>query len=158
MIDVRITAHNSIDTSKFNAFKMHAGVSDTSRDTVLTGYFENAVLRVSRYADRALVECSVRLETTGVKKDDLVYLYMHGSDVTSVKDGKGATVEYDKQGSYLQLKRGAQVLVIEYTAAADTGAWAELGDVVNNYALALYQQASPAELDLILKAIPVYYR
>jgi len=75
-------------------FKQYASVPDNSRDALLNGLLQTALIKVQEYADTALIECKCSQRSI-VQADGSVKLYLGGGAIESVRDVRtGEAVDY----------------------------------------------------------------
>lgn len=132
-------------------FKSYASIPDDCQDTYLIRLLRNAVLRLQGYADRALVECQVRVTLRVPAATGIVKLYLGGGNISSCKDERGNNVPFDvmTDGRILVFVRDTTVTV-EYTTVPSPADRAALLQTVIRYATADYDGAETAELNRIL--------
>jgi len=132
-------------------FKSYASIPDDCQDTYLLKLLRNAVLRLQQYADRAIVECQLRVTLRVPAATGVVKLYMGGGNISSCKDERGNDVPYDvmTEGRIATFVRDATITV-EYTTVPSLADRSSLLQAVLRYATADYDGAETAELNRIL--------
>lgn len=132
-------------------FKQYASIPDGSRDALLYRILKNAALRVQEYADKALLETTLRVTLPIPEPDGIVRLYMGGGDIQSLVDGNGNDIPFDPlPDGRLQLFRRGGTATVEYTTRPNEGDRVLLQQVVVRYATADYDGADTQELNRIL--------
>lgn len=146
-ISVSETAINGMLTD----FKTYASIPDDSQDTYLLKLLRNAVLKVQEYADRAIVECTLRVTLRVPAATGIVKLYMGGGNIASCTDDSGNSVGYDPLpgGRISTFVRDATVTV-QYTTVPSEADRTALLQTVLRYATADYDGAETAELNRIM--------
>lgn len=146
-ISVSETAINGMLTD----FKTYASIPDDSQDTYLLKLLRNAVLRVQEYADRALVESTLRATLKVPAATGIVKLFQGGGNIIECKDERGNNVPYDvlQDGRLATFVRDVSITV-KYTTVPSATEQALLLQAVLRYATADYDGAETAELNRIL--------
>ena len=131
--------------------KQYASIPDGSRDAMLDRILRNATLRVQEYADRALLETTLRVTLPIPEASGIVRLYMGGGDIISVVDGNGNDIPFDTlpDGRLQLFRRGGRATVL-YTTRPTHGDREALRHTVLRYATADYDGATTKELNEIL--------
>ena len=132
-------------------FKAYASIPDDGQDTYLLKLLRNAVLRVQEYADRAIVECELRVTVQVPAATGIVKLYLGGGNVSSCKNERGEDVPYDNltEGRLATFVRDGSVTV-QYTTVPNAADRDALLQTALRYATADYDGAETAELNRIL--------
>lgn len=146
-ISVSETAINGMLTD----FKTYASIPDDSQDTYLRKLLRNAVLKVQEYADRAIIECTLRVTLRVPAATGIVKLYMGGGNIASCTDDRGNEVAYDvlTGGRIATFVRDTDVTV-QYTTIPSEADSTALLQTVLRYATADYDGAETAELNRIM--------
>ena len=144
-----------IPLSLLEEFKQYASMPDGSRDAVLRGLLQSAILRVQEYGDRALVECTARQIATVDEETGVLRLYLGGGDVESITDTIGGnSVDYEAiAGGKLRVSaRGREVEVV-FKAKPVPGELERCKATVLRYATALFDGDNTEVLNSILNEV-----
>ena len=132
-------------------FRQYASVPDHSRDALLRSLVAGAVLKVQEFADRALVECTVR-QTARIPENGRFELYLGGGEVISVDVPSSAwTASYTAlPGGILRISQtGLDAEVVFKTSPKEVDL-TRLKPVLFRYATALYDGEDTDVLNRIL--------
>ncbi len=132
-------------------FRQYASVPDHSRDALLRSLVAGAVLKVQEFADRALVECTVR-QTARVPENGRFELYLGGGEVISVDVPSSAwTASYTAlPGGILRISPTGLDAEVVFKASPKEVDLARLKPVLFRYATALYDGEDTDVLNRIL--------
>ena len=135
---------------RLSLFKSFASIADGSQDLMLTSLLKSAMVAVGDWHDVSLLAQTLRLSVTGREKNDPVYLYRNAGEITSVVDGHGLAIGYQRKGSVLLLDRYTEDVVIEYGTEVYGGNLDRLMPKVCRYATAMYDGEDSEVLNRIL--------
>ena len=141
--------------SLLEEFKQYASMPDGSRDAVLRGLLQSAILRVQEYGDKALLECVAKQVVTVPEDSGVIRLYLGGGDVESLKktnDGNSVPFDPLPGGKLNVFVRGCEVEVIFRTKPV-VGELERCKATVLRYATALYDGENTAALNSILNEV-----
>ena len=144
-----------IPLSLLEEFKQYASMPDGSRDAVLRGLLQSAILRVQEYGDMALLECTAKQVAEVPEDSGVIRLYLGGGDVESLKTTNGGNnVAYDPLpgGKLNVFVRGCEVEVV-FRAKPEAGELERAKATVLRYATALYDGESTIVLNSILSEV-----
>lgn len=132
-------------------FRQYASVPDNSRDALLRSLLNAAVLKVQEFADRALVECTVR-QTARVPENNRFELYLGGGEVISVDVPSSAwTASYTAlPGGILRISPTGLDAEVVFKVSPKEVDLARLKPVLFRYATALYDGEDTDVLNRIL--------
>lgn len=132
-------------------FRQYASVPDHSRDALLRSLVAGAVLKVQEFANRALVECTVR-QTARVPENGRFELYLGGGEVISVDVPSSAwTASYTAlPGGILRISPTGLDAEVVFKASPKEVDLARLKPVLFRYATALYDGEDTDVLNRIL--------
>lgn len=141
--------------SLLEEFKQYASMPDGSRDAVLRGLLQSAILRVQEYGDKALLECVAKQVVTVPEDSGVIRLYLGGGDVESLKktsDGNSVPFDPLPGGKLNVFVRGCEVEVVFRTKPV-VGELERCKATVLRYATALYDGENTAALNSILNEV-----
>lgn len=148
-----IKAENLISPSLIEEVKQYAAMPDDSRDAVLVSMLQSAILRLQEYADRALVECTVRQTVTMPENTAVFTLYLGGGDVESVKSTNAAnSIAYAVLATnkiFIHSFAGSEVEIVYKTKPA-AGEFAKAKATILRYVTALYDGENTEVLNSIM--------
>lgn len=142
-------------------FKQYASVPDNSRDALLNGLLQTALLKVQEYADTALVECKCSQRSI-VQADGAVKLYLGGGAIESIRDVRtGEAVDYsygsamvaDGIGTLFCPQSAGSTVEIIFTTKPSLADRLRLKTVAFRYATALYDGDDVTTLNGILNEV-----
>lgn len=146
-----ISVEDNFCRGMLEELKQYASVPDESRDALLNRLLRNACLRIQEYADKAILETTLRVSASIPEDTGIIRLYMGGGDVQECVDGEGNSIRFDPlPGGRLQLyRRGGEATVV-YTTTPNEATREALRQTVIRYATADYDGATTQELNQIL--------
>lgn len=132
-------------------FRQYASVPDHSRDALLHSLLAGAVLKVQEFADRALVECTVR-QIARVPESGRFQLFLGGGKVESVNvPSSGWETSYEAlAGDILRISPTGLDAEVVFKVTPKEVDLARLKPVLFRYATALYDGEDTDVLNRIL--------
>ena len=132
-------------------FRQYASVPDHSRDALLRSLLAGAVLKVQEFADRALVECTVR-QIARVPENGRFQLFLGGGEVESVNvPSSGWETSYEAlAGDILRISPTGLDAEVVFKVTPKEVDLARLKPVLFRYATALYDGEDTDVLNRIL--------
>ena len=132
-------------------FRQYASVPDDSRDALLLAMLKASVLKVQEFADRALVECTVR-QTGIVPESGRFQLYLGGGEVISISaPSSPVSPSYDTlAGNLLRVSPTETEVQVVFKVTPKEEDMVRLQPTLFRYATALYDGEDTDVLNRIL--------
>lgn len=149
-----LNVEQQIPLSLLEEFKQYAGMPDSSRDAVLRGLLQSAILRVQEYGDKALLKCKAR-QISEMTESGVIRLYLGGGDVEDVKDTiYGISVPYDAlPGGKLRILAACSGVEVTFETKPEPGELERAKATVLRYATALFDGDNTEVLNSILNEV-----
>lgn len=136
--------------SQLAAFKGYAAVAGCHLNEMLKGLLKTAFTEVGAWEDKALIAQTYRLTVSGRESNDAILLYRGAGEVTSVQDGKGEAIPFERDGESILPGRFSETVVVEYAAEVRQGNVDRYLPKVLRYATALYDGEGQEVLQKLL--------
>lgn len=150
MIRLQIIKSGNPTTDQLERLKQYASVPTDSRDALLMGCLQRAMIAIQEAADAALLPCTFSLTITDVKAGETFSLYAGGEKIIEVKDQEGHTPSFMSSCGQITIKQSCQRVVIKYENAVLPSIIKKYEPVVWQYATALYDGEDFTTLQTIL--------
>ena len=137
-MDIRIIECAEPTADHLEQFKQYASVPDNSRDGILQKMLKRAMLAVQAHSDIAMLPCTIEMTVTDVCKGETVRLYQGGTEVLSVENQDGESVEFTQEGNRLRIQSSCKALVVVYRNSVNVPEAEALQPVCWELATAIY--------------------